>query len=63
MDDIEPQYVNINEKIKESSLSYEQRLMKSWRDTIEVKKQKDVEYGKQKKLQGGNNINLMFLTS
>jgi hypothetical protein len=37
--------------------------MKSWRETINISKIKQEELNKEKMLKGGNNKNLVFLTS
>ena len=37
--------------------------MKTWRETINMKKKREIVYRNDRKMKGGNNKNLMFLTS
>lgn len=49
--------------MQKSEETFEQQLLNLWRETINTKKQKEIDYWKEKKRKGNNNKNLMFLTS
>ena len=63
LDDLHKQYSEFIISLEKNNNEYENLMMKMWRDTIQTKKVKDEKYKKEQKDKGGNNKNLMFLTS